>query len=494
MSVAEHLGFTQRSLITACLCWLAPALGFAWSENVEIAKGMEVYDAILSRSQPYNNDELQAYVDKVGQRLAAVSSRPNLNYTFTIIDEPAVNAYAAPGGYVFIDRGLLAYLNAEDQLAAVLAHEIAHITARHAEQKSRASDARKVFSGIASIATYLYTGSSDLANLPNYLGEAWIRGYGRKMELEADKIGARYMVRAGYDRNAMLEVIGLLKQQDIFQRRLNQGKRLPSYHGVFSTHPRNDQRLQKIIASAGQETGAISRADPIGDYLSMIDGLSFGQAAGEGLDQDNYYYSPSLNIQLKFPKNWQVSRHGDGLLSHPTAGPQAAYVLTKVHSLPKPVAAEQQAAYLEQVLNIKPIRQVTAVKTGDLSGIRADVDSGQPYQQQRQVAALFDQTRVFVFLGALTESVLTDEWQRTFNSILGSIRPLAEDASISVAKARIKLHQTGEGDSYTSLLPESTLTQASPKAIENQALLLKLLNGDYPRGEVGPGERIKVLH
>lgn len=479
-------------MLVACLCWLAPASGFAWSEDQEIAKGQDTYESILSRSQAYGNAGLQDYIRQVGQRIAEISDRPNLEYTFTIIDEAAVNAYAAPGGFVFIDRGLLAYLNTEDQLAAVLAHEIAHVTAKHAERRSRASNTRKAFSGIASVATYLYTGSAELADLPSYLGEAWIKGYGRKMELEADAIGTRYLVRAGYKKEAMLEVIGILKQQDIFQRRLSKGQRPPSYHGIFSTHPSNDQRLQKVVFSARKQPVVVDEVDPIGDYLKMIDGLSFGQTTGDGFDQDNNYYSASLDVQLKFPKGWQASQRNGGLLSHPITGPQDAYVLVRIYPLAQPLTKEQRLPYVEQTLNITPISQISAVSVGDLTGIKALVHSGQTQQQkqQRQVVALFSEKKAYVFLGALTEQSLADEWQQAFDSIVNSVQPLGENTA-SLALARVQLQLTGEGDSYESLLPE--LAQADSKTIENRVLLFKLLNGDYPRGSLGPGERIKVV-
>ena len=133
------------------------------------------------------------YVNEVGQRAAKASHRPELQYTFTVLDSEEINAFTTGGGYVYITRGIMNYLNSEAELAAVLGHEIGHVTARHPVRQQSQS----TLSGIGAAAVGIFTGSGDLAGLANYAGAALISGYGRDKELEADRLGAEYLVKVG---------------------------------------------------------------------------------------------------------------------------------------------------------------------------------------------------------------------------------------------------------------------------------------------------------
>ena len=192
--------------------------------------------------------ELQEYVQRVGEKVARFSGAPELEWKFTIVDTDDVNAFATQGGYVYISRGILPYMQNEAQLAAVLGHETGHITAKHLQAQKKKS----TMAGIASAATAIFTGIPQLADLTNMAGAAIISGYGREAELEADHLGAEYMAKAGYDPKAMIGVLASLKDQELFEReRARIEKREPHiYHGTFASHPDNDTRLQQAVAAA----------------------------------------------------------------------------------------------------------------------------------------------------------------------------------------------------------------------------------------------------
>ena len=162
---------------------------------------------------------------------------------FTLLDSAQVNAFALPGGYVYITRGIMAYMNSEEELAGVLGHEIGHVTARHGVRQHGAQTAAGVIGVLATIAT----GSREVAQASNQLGGALVRGYGRKHELEADRLGAEYLALTNYDPEKMLDVVEILKDQEEFeiQRAREDGREPRVYHGVYSTHPSNDLRLRK---------------------------------------------------------------------------------------------------------------------------------------------------------------------------------------------------------------------------------------------------------
>ncbi|HBQ41198.1 MAG TPA: peptidase M48, partial [Halieaceae bacterium] len=178
------LGCTLLAVLAGCAG--NPATGGAsvvvMSEGKEAQIGQEMYVEIQKEGTIYDDRELQDYVNRIGQRLVANTERPELPFTFTVIDSPDLNAFATPGGYVYIHRGLLAYLDSEAELAGVLGHEIAHVTARHAARQRAGSITTQVLAVTAGV----LTGSRDIMDSAGMYGTELVRGYGREHELEAD--------------------------------------------------------------------------------------------------------------------------------------------------------------------------------------------------------------------------------------------------------------------------------------------------------------------
>src|SRR3990167_6848548 len=194
MSVRIVLMLLGCALLTGCAH--NPATGrtdfVMMSEQQELALGHSYNQQILKENPRYADEKLQAYVQHVGERVAKNSHRSNLNYHFTVVDSPDINAFALPGGYIYIHRGLLAYLSSEAELAAVLGHEVGHVTARHSVQQQSQSQAW----GILGQAVAIGTGVGAAADITSALGSTIVRGYGRDMELQADGLGAQYHVPA----------------------------------------------------------------------------------------------------------------------------------------------------------------------------------------------------------------------------------------------------------------------------------------------------------
>lgn len=241
------------------------------SKDQELAMGAQAHRSILKQKKRYNNPALQAYVNNIGQSLARHSHRNNIRYTFTVLDDPSVNAFALPGGYIYVTTGLLAYLNSEGELAGVLGHEIGHVTARHGVQQQSAGIASAILVDI--LAKKTHTNAKSL----NQLSTALIRGYGREHELQADRLGAEYLARAGYSPNNMIEVVRVLKAQEQFDKyqARKEGRQPRAYHGVFSTHPSNDQRLHEVINAAKRIKTAGTRPANHDGYLKRINGLKY---------------------------------------------------------------------------------------------------------------------------------------------------------------------------------------------------------------------------
>ena len=283
------------------------------TEAQEIQIGNQSHPQILKQYGRYDSPELQAMVNRIGQEIAAQSHRPELQFTFTVLDSPEVNAFALPGGYVYITRGIMAYFNNEEELAGVLGHEIGHVTARHSVRQNTAQTA----TGLIGVLAAVTTGDSGLTQTTQYIGSALVQGYGRGHELEADRLGAEYLAKINYDPESMLSVIGMLKNQELFaqERARANGEEAPAaYHGLFSSHPENDRRLQEVIAAAKQYQGVEVRHPDPENYLQLLDGVVFGDSESQGIVRGNHFYHRDLDLHLGFPDGWQLINQPDRLL------------------------------------------------------------------------------------------------------------------------------------------------------------------------------------
>ena len=242
------------------------------SEQQELAMGAQAHKSILKQKKRYKNAALQSYVNSIGQSLAKHSHRKNIRYTFTVLDDPSVNAFALPGGYVYITTGLMAYLNSEGELAGVLGHEIGHVTARHGVKQQSAGIASAILIQVLTKKTGASSGKQY-----NQVGRALLSGYGRNHELQADKLGAEYLARVGYDPKDMIKVVSVLKAQEEFEKyqARKEGRPARAYHGLFASHPSNDQRLHEVINAANRFKSAGTRPSNHDGYLRHINGLKY---------------------------------------------------------------------------------------------------------------------------------------------------------------------------------------------------------------------------
>lgn len=449
------------------------------SETEELTLGARYHQQIIKEMPVYPDQKLASYVDNIGQRLARESHRPQLAYQFTVLDSTQVNAFALPGGYIYITRGLLAYLNSEAELAAVLGHEIGHVTARHSVRQHSATTA----AGMAGILLQATTGISGSQDLFNVVGKAILSGYGREHELESDRLGAQYLARSGYSPDAMLDVIGVLKNQELIEneRAREQGREPRAYHGVFASHPENDRRLQEVVGEAGQlKTSAATRVGRA-EFLAHIDGLAFGDSENEGVVRNNTFLHRPLDFGLDIPERWRIENLPDQLLI--IAPQESAFMQIKVDS---DSGEHSPRRYLAE----KGVRNLRSAVSLDIKGLPAYTgetavvtDKG---ERQARVAALRDGKQTFLFTGVSRNDQHFNQHDKVFLEILHSYHKLDSREQELAKGLRLKIIKLDSGTRFADL------ARRSP--IENQAEAeLRLLNGQYPDGEPGAGESIKVV-
>ena len=337
------------------------------SEAGEIKKSKEVHPMLLQQfGGAYDDAQLAAYVNEVGQRAAKASQRPELQYTFTVLDSEEINAFTTGGGYVYITRGIMNYLNNEAELEAVLGHEIGHVCARHPVRQQ----SKSTLAGIGAAAVGIFTGSADLAGLANYAGAALVSGYGRDQELEADRLGAEYLVKTGYSPGHMVDVVRLLKNQELVEiQRAREEKRQPHvYHGVFASHPDNDSRLHEVVEAASSLKGAADPRDPERDkYLRTIEGLPVGTSRAQGVLKGNRFYHSNLGMTIVFPSGWHVENRADSLVA---ISPNKESVIQMQTQAPPPNTGPRE--FLGRMLAQYSAGQAETLEVNGLAGLHDD--------------------------------------------------------------------------------------------------------------------------
>lgn len=282
------------ALLAGCATVTNPVTGqreiTVMDERSEIAEGRKAHEEVLQDYGVYASPRLQAYVNELGQRLAKQSHRKNLEWHFTVLDSPEVNAFALPGGYVYVTRGLMAYMESEADLAGVIGHEIGHVTARHGAQRAT----RQQTAGLGVLAATVLgavlevkgvSGATDIAStLSQGVAAGYIASYSRDQETQADKLGAEYLARNNYDPKNMIDVIRVLKSQEQYaaDTARAEGRKPPAGAGWLASHPSNDKRLQDIAQFAAQYKGKYGD-EGRARYLQAIDGMTFGESREQGV-------------------------------------------------------------------------------------------------------------------------------------------------------------------------------------------------------------------
>jgi predicted Zn-dependent protease len=472
-------------LVLVSACATNPVTGKSdfvlMSEDQEIALGRQANARVLEETPVYEDPELEQLVQRVGEKLAVHSHRPELFYRFTLLDSSAINAFALPGGYIYITRGLLAYLNSEAELAAVLGHEIGHVTARHSvRQQSTAA-----VTGILGAVVATSTGVQGVDSLTDMASTAIVRGYGRDHELEADRLGAEYLAKSGYDPNAMLEVVGILKNQEAFETMVakKEGREANVYHGLFSTHPDNDARFQEVVNAAQlHRSGTSSRINRDG-FLRSLDGLTFGDSEREGIIRGNHFYHKPLDFKITFPENWRIENSVDRILA--VSPGNDGLIQMSIADLNKRITPRQ---FMEQRMKLKNLRQGGSFRTGNLEGYTAIADSNTTFGTRAvRYVVLYRDTSAYIFAGAARNR---NDSRRFDSDILATARSFhgltAADKQYAREKKLAVIRAPG-GASYAGLAAASPITSYP----ETQ---LRLLNDAYPDGEPVASQLIKVVH
>jgi len=451
--------------------------------NTDIGK--EMYEKIIVETPIYSETKMADYVRRVGNNIIRICDEPDQEFTFTILDNPDVNAFATPGGYIYINRGLINFLQTEAQLAAVLAHEVAHVTESHSSRQQNASMANSAMAGVL----WVLTGSGDVAEASSMWGATMVSGYGRDMELEADEVGALYLHRANYDPDAMMQVISILKDNEKFERRRSQesGNQTQNYHGLFASHPKNDKRLQEVIKKAGSLPANRAAIDNTTPFRIATDGLVWGENFAAMSRKENRFYQEKLRFRFDYPEGWKFKEIANTIVGN-HANEMGSQLSMVIEILPR--SKESPEHYIKNRLKIPFLKKSEAFTQARMPGYSGYIPGDNEKPDQR-LALIYYSRYAYAFRGEVNPSAssTTDDIKidyDVFTNIIKSFRPLSKQELITKKPKTIDYVKAKKGLTFKRLASHLKLGKYGEQE-------LRLINNQYPVGEPKSGEWIKIV-
>ncbi len=443
------------------------------SMDQEIQMGRESDGQISETMGLYPDEALQSYVSDIGVAMGAASEWPDLPWTFRVIDDETVNAFALPGGYIYVTRGILAHFNSEAQLAGVLGHEIGHVTARHAS--TRISKMQMTQLGVG-LAMMIEPELQKIAPLAGAGMQLLFLSFSRADENESDELGVRYMAEMGYDPEALIGVMETLRRVSA----AGGGGRLPEWQ---ATHPHPENRQENIRGHIRDLGPQQYRSDGRDDYLDIIDGIVYGADPREGYSRDGVFYHPVLRFSLHFPADWTVINQKQAVIA--LSGERDAAVQLSISGESSIDAAARNLYNNEQVSGAGVTRTRINGLPAAIGAFSAQTEQG---QIDGSVAFIEYDQRVYQLIGYSG----ANSWgahRETVNSSLRSFAALTDRQAIDVEPTRLDVIRVERTASLSQIFETYYRGSTAPVALEQIALINQL----EPDSRVNAGTRVKMV-
>jgi predicted Zn-dependent protease len=471
--------FAAVSLLLGA-CATNPATGerefSLMSEAQEIQLGKENDAQVRQQMGLYSDPELQRYVERIGMRLAKASERPNLPWSFAVVDQPAINAFALPGGFIYLTRGILPFLDSEAQLAGVLGHEIGHVTARHSAQQYTQATSASI--GVTLLSIFVPEARPLQGVTETALGLLFLK-HGRDDELEADRLGVQYTAKTGWDPAG---VAGMLQTLARLDEANGSRKGVPNW---LSTHPAPADRVQQVhayVKGAGVAAGASAGTVDEQEFLRRIDGIMFGDNPSEGIVRGNAFLHPDLRLAIEYPSGWEIQNSKTQVVAK--APDRDHYLLLQL--VPNASGSLEQVAQSSMAsAGFRPIQGERA----QVNGLDAYVGT---YQGQMQglgnvgmlAAHIAHQRNVYLFAGVAPANDF-EAAQRPFALSIRSFRELSAQEAANIKPNRVDLYTVRGGDTWQGI------AERSGGVVRPETLAI--MNNYAPSQAPKAGDRIKIV-
>jgi predicted Zn-dependent protease len=466
-------------LLLLAACATNPATGERqinlMSEAQEISIGQEQDALVRKEMGVYNDPDLQQYVSGIGLALAKLSERPNLPWHFTVVDQPAINAFALPGGYIYITRGILPFLDNEAELAGVLGHEIGHVTARHAAQQYTRSVGGQV--GLVALGIFVPAARpfGDIA--AQGLGLMFLK-YSRGDELQADGLGARYEASGNWDPvgvPGMLSTLGRLDEAD------GSSKGVPNF---LQTHPDPLSRVQEIQPQVEMlRAGRTNLKRDREALLQRTDGIIYGDNPEQGIVRGSAFLHPGLRFRIDFPNAWDIQNSPEQVVAK---APNAdVFMLLQAVDMPSGRDIEEIALNSMQKAGFRAIQGERTSINGiaSFSGIYEGALEDLGMVRMRAAHVPYNNS-VYVIAGLTAPSAFAQA-DSAFVSSIRSFRSLSAAEAANIKPNLIDLYVVRQGDSWASIAERSG-------GIIKPATLA-IMNNAAPSSTPQVGARIKIV-
>ena len=443
------------------------------SEADEIQLGKQSDAGIVQTYGVYNDPALTQYVSEIGQKMVKISHRPGLKFEFKVMDSPVINAFAVPGGFVYVTRGILAYLNNEAEFAGVLGHEIGHVTARHsAKQYSKAQLSQLGF-GLGSALSETFRKYAGIANFG--VGMLFLK-FSRDNERQADQLGVEYSTRVGYDANEMANFFATLE-------RMQPSSGADGLPGWLSTHPNPADRVAAVRKTAKewqQKTGATNLRIGRNNYLRKIDGIVFGPDPRQGYVENNIFYHPTMKFQFPVPVNWTVNNTPAQVQM--VNKKQDAVILFQASAGTSPGEASSQ--FVTKTKGTVVEKKSITVNGSPAQRLITDIASE---QGTIRVLSYFikKNKNIFVFHGYSAQTGFP-QYQPLFETTMRQFKRLTDARKINVKPDRVRVKKVTRAGSLKNVL-------LALKVPNDQLEPTALLNGMHLTDRVPANTLVKII-
>jgi predicted Zn-dependent protease len=415
------------------------------SPEREASVGRQAAQEVEQQIGLVRDRDLEAYVQSVGERVARHSPRQDVEWHFAVADMQEPNAFALPGGWIYVSRGLLAITNGEDELANVIGHEIGHVAARHSAKRETQALGVTLLTMLGVLAAGA-TGGAQAAQAVGQLGQVagagLIASYGRDQERESDDLGQRLAAQAGYDPAGMAKFLHTLEREST----LGEGKtRLPSF---LDSHPMTGERVEAAQARAGtlsfrREPGvSASRAD----FLRRLDGLLVGPDPAEGVFRDEHFLHPGFGIALDFPEGWKTVNQKSAVGA--TSPQQDAAVILEVQ---EPPGRADEAASRFASANEIPLRDARRLEIGGYDAVRAWSMGSGPQGEIGVDLTWYAHPKAVLRMAGVSPAAQFERRVRLFHDVAVSLRPLSSEERASLRERRLRVVEAEAGESLAEL-------------------------------------------
>ena len=402
------------------------------SEEQEVKLGSEYDPQVIATFGEYINEPLLALIEEKGNEMILISHRPKLKYHFRILDSPVINAFAVPGGYIYLTRGILAQFNNEAEMLGVLGHEMGHITARHsASQQSKQQVSQLVLVG-GMIASEKFRKYGDYAMQSMQL---LFLSFSRENEREADQLGVAYTSKIGYDAHKMADFYQVLVKMNL----ASDHSGIPTF---LSTHPDPGDRYNSVNQDATNWQDSLAFPTwkvNTNSYLHLIDGMVFGEDPRQGYVEGNVFYHPELKFKFPVPSGWELQNSPIQVRMAPPDGKALMiFTIAQQHTLDD--AAKVTLQQLQ--LNLLESKKTTVNGMAAISAISNQISQDQSTGQQQTIKVLsyfIDYNGMYyVFHGVSAESDF-NVYSLIFEPTMVNFDTLTESSKLNVQPKRIRI-------------------------------------------------------